>query len=84
MAIVRYLLQAYVLIIFARVVLSYFPIPPGSLLDPVVRVSRALTEPVLAPLRKVLPTAQFGRMAFDFSPIIVIVVLEIIASRLPA
>lgn len=84
MAIVRYLIQAYVLIIVARVVLSYFPIAPGSPLDPVVRILRAVTEPVLAPLRKVLPSVGLGRMAFDFSPLVVLVVLEIIASRLPA
>jgi YggT family protein len=84
MLVVRYLLQAYVIIIVARVVLSYFPIRSGSPLEPVVRVVRALTEPILAPLRKVMPSVGVGRMAFDFSPLVVLVVLEIIASRLPA
>lgn len=84
MLVVRYLLQAYVIILVLRVVLSYFPIRSGSPLEPVVRIVQALTEPVLAPLRKVLPSVGFGRMAFDFSPLVVLVVLEIIASRLPA
>lgn len=84
MIFVRYLLQAYVVIILARVVLSYFPIRVDSPLEPVVRVVRALTEPVLAPLRKVLPTVGLGRMAFDFSPLVLLVVIELIASRIVA
>jgi uncharacterized protein YggT (Ycf19 family) len=82
MIFVRYLLQAYVVIILARVVLSYFPIREGSPLEPVSRVVRALTEPVLGPLRRVMPTVGLGRMAFDFSPLVVLIVLEIIASRI--
>ncbi|MBO0713401.1 MAG: YggT family protein [Acidimicrobiales bacterium] len=82
MIFVRYLLQAYAVIILARVVLSYFPIRFGSPLEPVVRVVRTLTEPVLGPLRKVMPTVGLGRMAFDFSPLVVLVVIGIIASRL--
>lgn len=84
MIVVRYLLQAYVVIIFARVVLSYFPISSGSPLQPIVRVLYALTEPVLAPIRKLLPSVGVGRMAFDLSPIVVLVVIQIIAVRLPA
>jgi YggT family protein len=84
MVVVRSLLQAYVAVLVARVVLSYFPISDGSPLVPVVRLVRALTEPLLAPIRRVLPSVGFGRVAFDLSPLVVLVVIEVIAARLPA
>jgi YggT family protein len=76
--IVRWIIQAYVLIIFARVILSWFPLSPGSALIPVVRVLNALTEPVLAPIRRVLPAPQVGSMGIDLSPLIVLLVLQIL------
>src|SRR5258708_27396952 len=59
-----------VLLILARVLLSYFPsIDPWS--TP-VRLLAAVVDPVLRPFRHVLPA--FSGM--DFSPILAIVVLE--------
>lgn len=66
--------QLYVFVLFARAILSWFPIRPDSALVPVVRFLHAVTEPVLAPLRKVIPPAGM----FDISFIVALLVIEII------
>lgn len=76
--IVSDLLTVYLVIVFARVMLSWFPLNAGSPIVPVARVLHALTEPVLAPIRRVLPQARAGAMAVDFSPIVVFIVILIL------
>jgi YggT family protein len=77
------LAQLYLLILLARVVLSWFPISPGSGLSTVFNVLYRLTEPVLGPLRRVLPPVGIGGMGLDLSPIIVFFVLEFVVLRPP-
>lgn len=63
------LLYIETLLILVRVALSWFPgIDPWN---PLVRVLRAVVDPVLLPFRRILPT--FG--GIDFSPILAIIVL---------
>jgi YggT family protein len=66
--------QLYVLILFARAILSWFPPSYNSPLNPVRRVLFVLTEPVLAPFRKVIPPAG----GLDLSFLVAFVVVEII------
>jgi YggT family protein len=80
--IVRYLLELYVFILIARALLSWFPMHAGSPLLPVVRVLDRLTEPVLAPIRRILPPLRAGGMAIDLSIIIAILVIQVVASYL--
>jgi YggT family protein len=77
---VRYILQAYVIVLFARALLSWFPVHAGSPLLPVIRVLDRLTEPVLAPIRRILPPVRAGGMAIDLSIIVAIIVVELVAS----
>jgi len=72
------LLQLYLIVIFVRVILSWFPISPGSVLATVYRLVYSVTEPVLGPIRRVMPGVGVGGMGLDFSPIIVLLLLEII------
>jgi YggT family protein len=65
------LLSIYLLVVFGRIILSWFPITPGSALASVYRILHALTEPVLAPVRRILPPVGMGGMGLDLSPIIV-------------
>ncbi len=71
------LLQLYIFVIFVRVVLSWFPISPDSAMATVYRFVYAITEQVLGPIRRVMPGVGFGGMGLDFSPIIVLLVLEL-------
>lgn len=71
MVIVCLLLQAYLIVLFARVIISWFPISPGSGLATVYGFLYSITEPVLGPLRRMIPPVGMGGMGLDLSPIIV-------------
>lgn len=71
------MLNVLVFAIFARAILTWFPIDKEG---PIVRTIEAITEPVLEPLRRVIP--MIGMI--DISPMVAIVVLSIISSRLSA
>lgn len=64
-------IQLYSLVILARVLMSWVNIDPYS---PLARTIFNLTEPVLAPVRNLLPPAA----GLDFSPIIVLVLLQFV------
>jgi len=68
--------QLYVYVMFARIILSWFPIQPGSALTPVFSVLYAITEPLLGPLRRAPPPVGIGGMGLDLSPLIVTLVLQ--------
>ena len=72
------LLQLYVFVIFGRIILSWFPLDPGSALAEIYSVLYRLTEPVLGPVRRMLPASG----PFDLSPIIVVLALEIIGGAI--
>lgn len=76
MSIILILFRVYEAIIFARVLLSWVQVDPYH---PVVIWIYRLTEPILAPIRSVLPGANMG---FDFSPIVVILIMELIERSL--
>lgn len=65
------LLDAYVIVLFARIIMSWFPISPGSGLASVYGFLYTITEPVLGPIRKLMPSIGVGGMGLDLSPIIV-------------
>ena len=77
MDIVCILLGAFNLILFARILMSWFRRPYGGPMATVFTVVWRLTEPVLAPLRRLLPPMRMGMMALDLSPIIVFILLGI-------
>ncbi len=65
------LLDAYLIVMFARINLSWFPIEPGSGLASVYGFLYAITEPVLGPIRRVIPPMGMGGMGLDLSPLVV-------------
>ncbi|GAB4328015.1 MAG: hypothetical protein Kow00117_14650 [Phototrophicales bacterium] len=72
------LLQLYSFILFARILLSWFPNVDYS--NPIVRFLHDVTEPVLQPVRNFLQQ-QFPDMGpFDFSPIVVFIGIWILQS----
>ncbi len=70
--------QLYVYVLFARILLSWFPISPGSALASVFSVLYNVTEPVLGPVRRLLPPLTFGGMGIDLSPIIVSLAVQLL------
>lgn len=75
-------IQLYIVLLFARLVLSWFPLDPWSRLARFVRVLARVTDPVLTPIRRVMPPLRFGGTAIDLSPIVLFFALEIVLSIL--
>jgi len=73
--IVRFASNAYSILILARVVISWVHSNPSN---PVVAIIYRVTEPVLGPVRNLLPA--MGGM--DFSPILALVGVQILENVL--
>lgn len=70
------LLQIYSFILLARVLMSWFPNLDRS--NPIVQFLYDVTEPVLKPIRDLLP--QNGMM--DFSPLIAFLIITVLTRLL--
>jgi YggT family protein len=70
-------IAVYMLLIFARILYSWFADPHGRLLHFLIRA----TEPVLAPFRRVIPPVG-GMM--DISPIVVMFLLDLLRRAVAA
>lgn len=68
-------LQILIFAIFARSLLTWFPVDRNG---PVFQVLNGITEPILDPLRKVVPTVG----ALDLTPMVAILLLLFISSAL--
>lgn len=76
-------LQIYWLILIIRIVLSWVPSVPEPVI-PLARGVRAVTDPLLTPLRGLIPGIRMGAMALDVSPILLflaIVILQRVVCR---
>jgi len=79
MRFIQDLLTLYILILFATALLSWVPVTnANSGLATTKRILARLTEPVLRPLRAILPRPNFGGVGIDLSVLIAIVALEIL------
>jgi YggT family protein len=72
------LLTVYWVILLVRILSSWFPIPPSGPIRTVMDLVYAVTEPVLRPIRGLLPPVRMGAVAFDLSPIIVFVIIQVL------
>ena len=73
---IRYLCEVLSLVIIARVIVSWFSPSPTNRL---VIILYQVTEPFLAPLRRIIPRVGM----FDFTPFVAIIILRLIVSLLP-
>lgn len=72
------LLQLYVFVLIGYSLLSWIRPSYGS---PILTVQRGLAkvcDPVLKPVRRLIPSAQIGGVGLDLSVLIVIVVIEVV------
>jgi YggT family protein len=71
------LISVYLVVLFARAVTSWFPQPrSGTPFAFVTQILRDLTEPLLTPLRRVIPPAG----PFDLSFMVLFFILLILRS----
>jgi YggT family protein len=75
MGILARVIDIYSYVILASVILSWVNLPPDN---PLVKVITALTEPVLGPLRRLVPSIG----GLDFSPLLLMMVLQFTARSL--
>jgi YggT family protein len=69
-----------IIALIARALLSWFPVEPGSSLFGVVRALDRITEPILRPIRRLLPPVRAGGTSIDLSFIIALLLLEIVVN----
>ena len=69
------LIQVLSFAVFIRAILSWFPIKPDN---PLVVILFQITEPILAPLRKVVP--MIGMM--DITPLVAIILLQFLSGMI--
>ena len=71
---VSFLTRILFIALLARAVVSWLNIGPSSPVYPIVNILNQITEPILAPIRRVLPKSG----AFDFSPLVAFFLLWLI------
>lgn len=72
------LIDVYVLVIIIRLFMSWVPPTPGTTYQTIYDGFVTVTEPVLAPIRAILPPLSMGMMRLDLSPLLVIVGLRLL------
>lgn len=75
MTIICAILGIYRLVLIARAITSFFPVTPGTSFAQIVEVLYKLTEPVLAPMRKIIPPIGM----FDLSFLVVLLGLQFLS-----
>lgn len=75
----RQLIGLFTIVLFLRIVLSWFPTSSsGSPLASIQTWLVKLTEPVLAPIRRVLPPMG----GLDLSPMVLVLLLQVLGRAL--
>ena len=72
--ILQQILNIYIWIVIAAAVISWITPNPYN---PIVQLLRRLTEPVMSPIRRLLP--PWKTFGLDFSPMIVILLIQWVA-----
>jgi len=75
MSLLQSFIDLYSLIVFVAVILSWFQLSPDN---PLMRITHTLTEPVLGPIRRILPSMG----GLDFSPLVLLIGLRFLSRLL--
>lgn len=73
--------QIYYIVILARIILSWFMlggIGGNRTVSAIYQVIFGLTEPLLMPIRKVIPPIRMGMAFLDLSPFILLILLSLV------
>jgi YggT family protein len=74
-------LQAFVILIFVRIILSWFPASEGLFMT-VQNFTFAATEWAMGPLRRAIPPVRLGAAALDMSPLILLIGITVLRAFL--
>ena len=75
--------EIYVIILFVRAILSWFPYDATSPLNAVRRVVFAITEPVRAPFRRIIPPIGMIDISFIVAILVVQLFVQNVLGRIP-
>jgi YggT family protein len=68
------LLSVFLILVVGRIILSYFPLSPNSPMSAVYSFVYTVTEPVMGPLRRVIPPIGM----IDISPIVIFIGIQVL------
>jgi YggT family protein len=71
---INILIQVVILLVFVKIVLSYFMDP----YHPVRQAIDSIVEPMLAPIRRIIPPIGM----IDFSPLVLIIIINVVGRLL--
>ena len=78
MVIICPILSLFLLVLVARAILSFFPVTPETPMAQINEVLFRVTEPVLGPVRRVVPAVGM----FDMSFLVVVLGLNVLRAYL--
>jgi YggT family protein len=81
MNLVCFALYLFMILIFVRIVLSWFPASEGLFMT-IQRLVFNSTEWIMGPLRRVLPPVRLGAAALDLSPLVILLGITVLRSIL--
>lgn len=82
MDIVCIAIQIYWLVVIGRIILEWIPVSYDHPLARVRSALRSVTEPLLAPLRAIIPPVRMGGAGLDLSPIVLLLALSLLTGAI--
>ena len=76
--VVRFVLIAYLVILAARAILSWFPVRSGTFLAGLNALLFDLTEPVLRPVRRVIPPTGMLDLSFMVVFFVIVILIQVV------
>jgi len=81
-SLVCFVLRVYWLAVVARIIMEWIPVSYDHPLARLRSVLRSVTEPILGPLRRMLPPVRLGGVGLDLSPIILLITLSLLTEAI--
>jgi YggT family protein len=81
MNLICFALYLFMILIFVRIVLSWFPASDGLFMT-IQRLVFNSTEWAMGPLRRMLPPVRLGAAALDLSPLVILLAITVLRSIL--
>jgi YggT family protein len=75
------IITVYLVVLAARAVLSWFPVRPGTALSSITAILADLTEPVLTPLRRMIPPVGMFDLSFMVAFFVLFILREIVCRQ---
>ncbi len=77
--IIIWILNVYIVLLLIRIVVDWIPARWPTWLRPILLLIRDVTEPLLSPLRRIIPLVHMGGgMALDLSPTVLFIILAVL------